>query len=142
MTMRALRVTENGAPGEVARVENLEIPEPGPGQVRIRVAAGSLNFNDIDRCRGRVVTVPTPVPFTLGMDACGVADAAGDGAEAWVGRRVVAITHRYFGNTQRTPLDLGKKRVELPFFLQCSCPCYRRAGARYRKNRGADVHIS
>ncbi len=97
MTMRALRVTENGAPGEVARVGETEVPEPGPGQVRIRVAAGSLNFNDIDRCRGRVVTVPTPVPFTLGMDCCGVADAAGEGAEHWVGRRVVAITQMAVG---------------------------------------------
>jgi NADPH2:quinone reductase len=90
--MKAVRVSRNGAPGEVCEVLEIPEPQPGPGQVRIRVAAGSLNFNDIDRCRGRVTTVPTPVPFTLGMDVCGTADAAGAGGEAWIGKRVVAIT--------------------------------------------------
>ncbi len=91
--MRALRVLRNGPPGEVCEVAEIPIPEPGPGQLRVRVAAGSLNFNDIDRCHGRVTTIPMPPPFTLGMDVCGVVDAAGAGAEPWVGRRVVAITH-------------------------------------------------
>src|SRR5690606_25996418 len=31
-------------------------------------------------------------PFTLGMDVCGVVEAAGEGAEQWLGRRVVAMT--------------------------------------------------
>src|SRR5262245_51783650 len=90
--MRALRVVRNGAPSEVCEIPDLRPPEPGPGQVRIRVAAGSLNFNDIDRCRGRVTTIPMPPPFTLGMDVCGVVDAAGAGGEGWLGRRVAAIT--------------------------------------------------
>ena len=90
--MHALQVTRHGPPGEVLEVRRVERPEPGPGQVRVRVGAASLNFNDIDRCQGRLVSVPTPPPFTLGMDVCGVVDAAGAGAEQWLGRRVVAIT--------------------------------------------------
>jgi NADPH2:quinone reductase len=90
--MRALQVTRNGAPGEVLRTVEVPVPEPGPGQVRIRVAAGSLNWNDLDRCYGRLTTIPMPPPFTLGMDCCGVVDAAGAGAEEWIGRRVAAIT--------------------------------------------------
>lgn len=90
--MRALRVLRNGAPGEVCEVVDVPLPEPGPGQLRIRVAAASLNFNDIDRCRGRTTTLPMPPPFTLGMDVCGVVDAAGAGGEGWLGRRVAAIT--------------------------------------------------
>jgi NADPH2:quinone reductase len=90
--MKALRVLRNGPPGEVCEVAEIPTPEPGPGQLRIRVAAGSLNFNDIDRCHGRTTTIPMPPPFTLGMDVCGVVDAAGAGGEAWIGRRVVAIT--------------------------------------------------
>ena len=90
--MRVLRVTRNGRPTEALQIEDVPAPEPGPGQVRIRVSAGSLNFNDLDRCYGRVTTIPMPPPFTLGMDACGVVDAAGEGAEDWVGRRVTAIT--------------------------------------------------
>ena len=90
--MKALQVTRNGPPSEVLRIVDVEKPEPGPGQVRIRVAAGSLNFNDLDRCYGRVTTIPMTPPFVLGMDVCGVVDAAGDGAESWIGRRVMAIT--------------------------------------------------
>ena len=86
-----------GAPGEVLAVVDVEVPEPGPGEVLVAVAAASLNFNDIDRCRGKLVSVPTPPPYTLGMDVCGVVEAAGSGAEAWLGRRVVAITKTALG---------------------------------------------
>ncbi len=60
--------------------------------MRVEVSAASLNFNDLDRCYGRVTTIPMPPPFTLGMDVCGTVDAAGEGAEGWLGKRVVAIT--------------------------------------------------
>ncbi len=95
--MKALQVTRNGAPGEVLAVVEVDQVEPGPGEVRVQVAAASLNFNDIDRCRGKLVSVPTPPPYTLGMDVCGVVDATGEGAEAWLGRRVVAITQNALG---------------------------------------------
>ena len=85
-SMKALQVTAHGRPGEVLAVRTIERPEPGPGEVRVRVGAASLNFNDIDRCRGKLVSVPTPPPFTLGMDVCGVVDAAGEGAEAVAGQ--------------------------------------------------------
>ncbi len=95
--MKALRVTRHGPPGEVLQVADVPVPEPGAGEVRIKVGAASLNFNDIDRCRGRLVSVPTPPPYTLGMDACGVVDAAGPGGEAWLGKRVAAITKTALG---------------------------------------------
>ncbi len=90
--MRALQVVRHARPSEALELRETPRPEPGPGMVRIRVEAASLNFNDIDRCYGRRVTVLPPLPFTLGMDVCGEVDAAGPGAEAWLGRRVVAIT--------------------------------------------------
>jgi NADPH2:quinone reductase len=96
-SMRALQVTEHGRPGQVLAVRSVDRPEPGPGEVRVAVGAASLNFNDIDRCRGKLVSVPTPPPFTLGMDVCGVVDAVGEGAEEWLGRRVVAITKTALG---------------------------------------------
>jgi NADPH:quinone reductase len=96
-TMKALQVTRNGSPGEVLAVTDVDVPEPGPGEVRVRVGAASLNFNDIDRCRGKLVSVPTPPPYTLGMDVCGVVDAAGAGAGSWVGKRVMAITKTALG---------------------------------------------
>jgi NADPH2:quinone reductase len=95
--MKALQVTVNGRPGDVLAVRTVEQPEPGPGEVRVKVGAASLNFNDIDRCRGKLVSVPTPPPYTLGMDVCGVVDAAGAGGEGWLGKRVVAITKTALG---------------------------------------------
>jgi len=95
--MRALQVTRHGSPDQVLKVLDVAVPEPGPRQVRIRVAAGTLNHNDIDRCRGRLVSVPTPPPFTLGMEVCGIVEAAGAGGEGWLGRRVVAITQMALG---------------------------------------------
>jgi NADPH2:quinone reductase len=65
--------------------------------VRIAVSAASLNFGDIARCRGGVASVMAQPPFTLGMDVCGVVDAAGAGAEDWLGRRVVAMCAMSFG---------------------------------------------
>jgi NADPH2:quinone reductase len=95
--MRALQVVEHGDPLDVLQVVDVDVAEPEAGQVRVRVGAGSLNFNDILRCRGGLVSVPQPPPFILGMDVCGVVDAAGAGAEEWVGKRVVAITSNACG---------------------------------------------
>lgn len=95
--MKALQVTKNGAPLDVIEVLEITKPEPEARQVRIRVSAASLNFNDIDRVYGRAISVPTPPPFTLGMDVCGVVDKVGEGAEEWLGKRVVAVTNNAIG---------------------------------------------
>ena len=95
--MRALQVTRHGSPIDVLAVNDVEVPVPGAGEVLIRVNAAALNFNDIDRCLGKLVSVTKDPPFTLGMDVCGVVEAAGDGAEHWVGQRVVAISKDALG---------------------------------------------
>lgn len=95
--MRALQVNQHGNPRDVLSVNDVEAPAPGPGEVLIKVSAAALNFNDILRCRGGLVSVPKEPPFTLGMDVCGVVEAAGEGAEAWVGRRVVGVSKDAFG---------------------------------------------
>jgi NADPH2:quinone reductase len=90
--MRAVRVVRHGRPTEVIEVQDdVPVPDVEPGGVRVAVSAASVNFGDIARCRGGVASVMAQPPFTLGMDACGVVEAAGDGAEEWVGRRVVAM---------------------------------------------------
>ena len=63
----------------------------------MKVSAASLNYGDIARCRGTVASVMGQVPFTIGMDVCGVVESAGEGGEEWVGRRVVATTVQSFG---------------------------------------------
>jgi NADPH2:quinone reductase len=115
--MRALQVTAHGRPGDVLAVRDVEKPDPGPGEVRVEVGAASLNFNDIDRCRGTLVSVPTPPPFTLGMDVCGVVDAAGEGAEQWVGKRVVAITKTALGGIAEFAIAPAVSVFEAPVQL-------------------------
>jgi NADPH2:quinone reductase len=95
--MRAVRVVQHAAPLEALELQDIPVPEPGPGEVLVEVAAASLNFGDIARCRGTVASVMGQVPFTIGMDVCGVVTAAGDGADEWLGKRVVASTNQSFG---------------------------------------------
>jgi NADPH2:quinone reductase len=90
-------VVRHGRPTEVIEIRDSPVPEPEPGEVRVAVSAASVNFGDTARTRGGVATwLPEP-PFTLGMDVCGTVDAAGEGTEAWIGRRVVATTKMSFG---------------------------------------------
>src|SRR5438477_8829730 len=103
--MRAVRVVQHAAPLEALELQDIPKPEPGPGEVRIAVSAASLNFGDIARCRGTLASVQGQVPFTLGMDVCGVVDAAGSGAEEWLGRRVVAMTNQSFGGMAEAALS-------------------------------------
>lgn len=95
--MRAVRVVRHGEPLEAIVVEDVPVPDVEPGTVRIAVSAASLNFGDIARCRGGIASIMAQPPFTLGMDVCGVVEAAGDGAETWLGRRVVAMCAMAFG---------------------------------------------
>jgi NADPH2:quinone reductase len=76
-----------------------DVPEPVPaaGQLRVRVATTVCNFNEVDGCYGRYLTVNPPLPYTLGMELCGVVDAAGAGAERWLGRRVTTCAVGAFG---------------------------------------------
>jgi NADPH2:quinone reductase len=95
--VKAWRVHEYGAPGDVLRVDDVDAPEPGPGEIQIRVQAITLNFNDLDGIRGRYRTVSPPLPYIPGMEVLGVVTACGSGAESWSGRRVVAIPTGAFG---------------------------------------------
>lgn len=95
--MRALQVNQHGEPLDVLSVNDVEPPEAGPGEVLIKVSGAALNFNDILRCKGGLVSVPKEPPFTLGMDVCGEVVGAGEGAESWIGKRVVAVSKDAFG---------------------------------------------
>ncbi|MFD9637538.1 alcohol dehydrogenase catalytic domain-containing protein, partial [Streptomyces violascens] len=68
--MQAWRVHENGEPGEVMRLEEVDRPVPGPGQVLLRVRAANINFPDALLCRGQYQIRP-PLPFTPGVEICG-----------------------------------------------------------------------
>jgi NADPH2:quinone reductase len=112
--MRAVRVVEHGAPLDVVEVQDIPVPEVAPGGVRIAVSAASINFGDIARCRGGVASAMAQIPFTLGMDVCGVVEAVGEGAEQWLGRRVVGMTNNSFGGMAEYALSSSLSIFDAP----------------------------
>ena len=66
-------------------------PVPGPGELLVRVAATTLNFNDVDGVRGRYRTVRATPPVHPRHGGARLVEGAGDGAEGWLGKRVVAV---------------------------------------------------
>jgi NADPH2:quinone reductase len=95
--MKAWRVVRNGKPSHALELLDQAVPEPGPGQLRVRVRTTALNYNEVDGCYGRYKTVDPPLPYTLGMEAVGLVDAAGPGLESWIGKRVNATPPMAFG---------------------------------------------
>jgi len=89
--MRAWRVTKYGRPSEALQLDEVPLPVAGLGEILVRNAASACNYNEVDGCHGRYLTVNPPLPYTLGMEFVGEVVGAGAGAEAWLGRRVMAI---------------------------------------------------
>ncbi|MUL80349.1 MULTISPECIES: NADPH:quinone oxidoreductase family protein [unclassified Mycolicibacterium] len=97
ISAQAWVATALGEPTEVLERQTVEVRAPGPNEVRVAVRAFCLNFNDIDIIKGRYTTLPLQPPFVPGMEAVGVVESAGLGAEHLVGRRVVGIPVMAFG---------------------------------------------
>ncbi|MFI7003614.1 NADP-dependent oxidoreductase [Nocardia sp. NPDC050175] len=92
--MKAVGFHDFGDP-DVLRVLELPEPQAGPGEVRIRVHAAAVNPTDVLlRTGGHAVRMPDQrPPFVPGMDAAGVIDQLGPGADGRlaVGQRVLAM---------------------------------------------------
>jgi NADPH2:quinone reductase len=116
--MQAWQVVRYGPPAKaLARVDVPALAEPGPGLVRVRVGAVSLNFNDVDMCYGRYPTIHPALPYTLGMDLCGVVDGAGPGLGAWLGRRIVTTPVGGFGGLAERAYAPADSLFEAPASL-------------------------
>ncbi|MFH9355302.1 NADP-dependent oxidoreductase [Kitasatospora sp. NPDC017646] len=88
----AITFSEYGA-AEVLRPTEVALPEPGPGQVRIKVKAASVNPLDMKIRSGLMAKVaPARFPVIPGLDAAGVVDAVGEGADVAVGDEVLGST--------------------------------------------------
>lgn len=112
--MRAVQVIRHGRPTEVVEVRDVPVPDLLPGGVRIAVSTASVNFGDIARSRGGVASVQAQPPFTLGMDVCGIVEAADDGASSWLGRRVVAICDQSLGGIAEMVSVSAERLFEAP----------------------------
>ena len=112
--MKAWRLHEYGKPRDVLRLEDVRAPDPGPGEIRVRVAVITLNWNDLDGILGRYRTVRPPLPYIPGMEVLGRVDAAGSGAEAWIGKRVCAIPGGGFGGYAELAVCPAGGAFEMP----------------------------
>jgi len=96
--MRAWRVHEFGPePVDAMQLERVAVPVPATGELLVRVQAIPLNLNDMERVNGKNMMVRPALPVTPGMEVMGVVAACGPSAEAWQGRRVVAMPKQATG---------------------------------------------
>jgi NADPH:quinone reductase-like Zn-dependent oxidoreductase len=75
---KVVRFYEEGGP-EVLKLEGVEVGEPGPGEVRVAVEAIGLNRAEVMFRGGYYFEGPARLPSTLGYEAAGVVEAAGEG---------------------------------------------------------------
>ncbi|XP_062260579.1 quinone oxidoreductase [Platichthys flesus] len=80
--MRAIRVSEFGAPSVLSLCSQVTVPKPGPRQVLIRVQACGVNPVETYIRSGTFSKKPT-LPYTPGSDVAGVVETAGKGVVAF-----------------------------------------------------------
>jgi len=73
-TIKAAQFSRFGGP-DVLEIVDLPDPQPGPGEVRIRVRAAGVNASDWKKRQG---LMDQELPQTIGYEAAGVVDEAGD----------------------------------------------------------------
>lgn len=76
--MRAMRVSEFGAPSVLQLCSDVKVPQPGLRQVLIRVHACGVNPVETYIRSGTYNRKPA-LPFILGTDVAGVVDSVGEG---------------------------------------------------------------
>ena len=89
--VRSVRVHKVGGP-EVLSLEDVELGAPGPGMVTVRHHAIGLNFIDTYHRSG---LYPLELPTGIGLEAAGVVEAVGEGADLEVGDRVAGDEGSY-----------------------------------------------
>ena len=110
--MRSAVHTAFGDPAELLHLGDMPVPEPGPGQVRVRTLLSPIHNHDLWTVRGEYGYKPD-LPAIGGSEAVGVVEAVGEGADAGlIGRRVaVAGVHGTWAEAFIAPT--GAQVVEL-----------------------------
>jgi len=114
--MKGVVLTGHGGLDRLVYREDLPRPEPGPGEVRLRVLAAAVNNTDIntrlawyskgdgDAADATWSGRPMSFPHIQGIDACGIVEALGPGADpALLGRR--ALVEPCLREAAGRPLD-------------------------------------
>jgi len=113
-TMRAWRTHEYGAPMDVLKLDEVEVPEPAAGEVLVRALGIPFNLNDLERITGGNMMVRPELPYSPGMETMGIVAACGPGTEALLGRRVVAITQQAHGGFAEYAICPAVSAFEMP----------------------------
>lgn len=113
-TMRTWRTHAYGAPRAALRLDSVPIPAPGAGELLVRVQAIPLNLNDLERITGGNMMVRHELPYAPGMEVLGVVEACGAGAEAWSGKRVVAMPKGAIGGYAEYAVCTAASTFEMP----------------------------
>ena len=100
-SMLAWQVPSNGEPAEVMTLAEIPVPAPGPGEALVEVWSTALNFPDVLMARGQYQERP-PMPYTPGIELCGMIVAVGVGVERTrVGERVIGTPTMPHGSLAR-----------------------------------------
>ncbi|CAL1593331.1 unnamed protein product [Knipowitschia caucasica] len=90
--MRAIRVSEFGAPSVLKLCPEVQVPKPGPKQVLIEVQACGVNPVETYIRTGTFARKPS-LPYTPGSDVSGVVHGVGEGVSALkIGDQVFAVS--------------------------------------------------
>jgi propanol-preferring alcohol dehydrogenase len=89
--MRAIQVQED----LTVRSSEVPIPEPGPGEVLVQVRAAGVCGTDLHIVDGMIK--PDAYPMTLGHEAAGVVERAGQGVGLAAGTRVAVFNKLFCG---------------------------------------------
>ncbi|KAF5888592.1 quinone oxidoreductase, partial [Clarias magur] len=100
--MKAIRVSEFGAPSVLKFCSDLPVPAPGPKQVLVRVHACGVNPVETYIRSGAYARKPS-LPYTPGSDVGGVVEAVGDGVRFLkAGDRVYTVSTETGGYAEYT----------------------------------------
>ncbi len=109
---------KQGTPGDVLKVGDLPLPEPGPGEVRVRLVVSGVNPGDVKKRQGwlgSAMPYPRVIPHS---DGAGVIDAVGpDVDQGRIGTRVWvfgAQSYRPFGTAAEATVVPEGQAVPLP----------------------------
>ena len=93
--MQAARIHEDLS----LRLDDVDVPQPGPGEVLIKIHAAGVCGTDLHILDGMIK--PDPYPMTLGHEAAGVVEAAGDGASLQPGDPVAIYNKIFCGHCEQ-----------------------------------------
>jgi len=111
-TMQAIRLERYGAPPDVMRVEEVDVPDPGEGEVLLRVRAASANPVEWHLVRGEpflvrlIAGLRRPRDSKVGGDVAGVVEAVGAGVTGFTSGEAV------FGTADGSFAELACAKAE------------------------------